>query len=285
MRSIGRTSSLLAVACLVASQASAADGVLLVQKMTMGTAPAETHQIQIEPRRMRMETGGMRGSGKQVVIFDGTREVMLMIDDTNKTYTEMTKADVEALGGQVSAAMSQMQEAMKNMPPEQRAQMEAMMARGRGAAGGRAGGMGAAAAARPTYKKTGTDTVGKWTCDKYEGYNAEGQKTSEVCTVDPKVLGFTAADFAVTKDMAAFFQKLMPNMAAQTFRIGSVEDQGFSGVPVRSTMTVGAQTVTTEIADVKRQSFPDSLFQVPAGYQKTDSPFGAMGRGRRGGGE
>jgi len=49
---------------------------------------------------------------------------------------------------------------------------------------------------------------------------------------------------------------------------------------VRTVTTAGTQTVTSEITDVKRQSFPDSLFQAPAGYTKQDAPFG---RGRRGG--
>jgi hypothetical protein len=276
MKSIRRMFPLAGAVCLVAANAFAADGVLLVQKVTMGSGPAQSHQIQIEPRRMRMESGGPRGT--QVFVFDGTRDVMLMIDDGNKTYSEMTKADVDALGGQMSAAMTQMQEAMKNMPPEQRAQVEAMM-RGRGAAG-RAG-MGAATVSKTQYKKVGTDTVGKWTCDKYEGY-VDGQKTVDICTVDPKVLGFTAADFAVTRDLAAFFQKLMPANASQLFRLGTPEEQGFSGVPVRSVSTVGGQTMTSEITEVRRQSFPDTLFQAPSGYQKQDSPF--AGRGRRGGG-
>jgi len=271
--------TLAGAACLLAAPALAADGVLIVQKMTMGASPAQTQQIQIEPRRMRMEAGAMRGGGPQVVVFDGTRDVLLMIDDANKTYSEMSKADVDALSSQMSGAMAQMQDAMKNMPPEQRAQIEAAM-RGRGMGGAPAGG--AAAAPKVQYKKTGTDTVGKWTCDKYEGYTGT-QKTSEVCTVDPKVLGFTAADFAVTKDLAAFFQKLMPGaMASRTFRIGTPEDQGYSGVPVRTVTTVGTQTVTQEITDVRRESFADSIFQAPAGYKKQDSPFG---RGRRGGGD
>jgi hypothetical protein len=279
MKSSGRILSLAGVACLVAAQVWAADGVQLVQKVTTGTGPAQTHQIQIEPKRMRMEAAV--GPRSQVVIFDGTRDVMTILDEANKTYTEMTKADADALGEQVSSAMSQMQEAMKNMPPEQRAQIEAAM-KGRGGAG-RAGGMGGATASKVQYKKTGTDTVGKWTCDKYEGYT-DGQKTSEICTVDPKVLGFTPADFAVTKDLAAFFQKLVPSAnASQMFRIGTPEEQGFSGIPVRSVTTVAGQTMTAEITDVHRQSFPDSIFQVPAGYQKAASPFGGMGRGRRGG--
>jgi hypothetical protein len=157
------------------------------------------------------------------------------------------------------------------MPPEQRARVEAMMS-GRGMTAG-------AAAPKVQYRKVGTDTVGKWTCDKYEG-TTNGQKTTEICTVDPKVLGFTEADFAVTKELASFFQKLMPANASQMFHIGTPEEQGFSGVPVRSVTTVGGQTVTSEITDVKRQAFPDTMFQAPSGYAKQDMPFG-RGRGRR----
>jgi hypothetical protein len=51
---------------------------------------------------------------------------------------------------------------------------------------------------------------------------------------------------------------------------------------VRSIVTANGQTITSELTDVKRQSFPDALFQAPAGYAKTASPFG---RGRAGGGE
>jgi len=270
MRSIGRMIPVAAAACLMAGPAWAADGLVLVQSVTTGSGTAMTHQIDIDAHRMRMESGG-GPAGSQVFIFDGTRQVMIMVNDANKTYSEISKADLDALSGQMSAAMSQMQEAMKNMPPEQRARMEGMMR-------GRMGGAGAGAAARPTFKKTGTGTVGKWTCDKYEGYT-NGQKTMDVCTVDPKVLGLTTTDFAVTKDFADFFGKLIPSGAAQAFRVGNAEDQGFSGVPVQTIVTTNGQTVTSEITDVHRQAFTDATFQPPAGYQKTDSPFG---RGRRG---
>ena len=56
---------------------------------------------------------------------------MRLIDDDGKTYNEMTKADVDRMGGQMDGAMAQMQEQMKSMPPEQRARMEALM-KGRG---------------------------------------------------------------------------------------------------------------------------------------------------------
>ena len=85
---------------------------------------------------MRAESAGPDGV-TQVFVFDGTAQVMRMINYDKKTYTEMTKADVDRMGAQMAGAMAQMQEQMKNLPPAQRAQMEAMM-KGRGmAVGGR----------------------------------------------------------------------------------------------------------------------------------------------------
>ena len=268
MTSVGRVVSFAAAAGLLAVPALAADGVLLVQKVTINGGAPQTHQIQIEAHRMRVESAANRG-GSQVFIFDGTREVMLMIDDANKTYTEISKAELDV-------ATNQVQEMTKNLPPEQRARIEALM-KGHAMPGAAA----AAPAPKVQFKKTGTDTVGKWTCDKYEGYT-DGKKTQDLCTVDPKTLGFSVSDFAVTKDLAAFFQKLpMVGNTAEVFHIGTAEEQGFSGVPVRSVSTTASGSVTQEITDVHRQAFPDATFQAPAGYQKQASPLG--GRGRRGG--
>jgi Domain of unknown function (DUF4412) len=256
--------------CVSAGMADAADGLLIVQKTTRGTDAPQVNQTQIDSTRMRAESTGPTG-GRRVVMFDGTKHVLTMIDPDKKTYTEITKAEVDAMAAQIAPAMAQMQEMLKSLPPEQRARYEAMMK-------GRGGALPGAAAPKTVYKKVGTDKVGKWTCDKYEGYKGD-QKTSELCTVDPKVLGFTASDLDVSKQMAAFFKSFMPQMADQGFHVGTVAEQGFSGVPVRQTFTISGQQTVMEITEVRRQAFPDSVFQVPAGYQKTT--FGAPGRGRK----
>ena len=93
----------------------AADGILIVEKTTTG-GTAKTNQIQIEKTCMRAESEGANG-GKQVFIFDGGAQVMRMIDYDKKTYTEMTKADVDRMSAQVAGAMAQMQEQLKNLPP------------------------------------------------------------------------------------------------------------------------------------------------------------------------
>ena len=274
MKAIVRSMGVAAALGLLALPALAADGVVIVQKTTVGGNPPQTNRVQIEGHRMRAEVAGASGA-QQIIIFDGGKGVFEIVDLAGKTYTEMTKADVEQLGGQMSAAMAQMQAQMKSLPPEQRERIEAMM-KGRGMATG-------GAAPKIEYKKVGTDTVGKWTCDKYEGWQ-EGKKVSDLCTVAPRALGLTDADFAVARDLADFFKnltKMLPAGATDMLKIGAPGEQGFQGIPVRSVTQAAGNTITSEMSEISRQSIPDSAFEVPAGFEKRSMP-GMGGRGRGG---
>lgn len=250
--------------CLVTSPLLAADGILIVQKETTG-GKTQTHQVQIERTRMRAESTGPDG-GQQVFVFDGPAQVMRVIDYAKKTYLEMTRADADRLGAQISGAMAQMEEQMKSLPPAQRAQMEALMKKG---------GLAMAAVATTEYKRVGSDKAGKWSCDKYDGYQ-NGQKTSEVCAVDPKALGFTDAEFQVTQQLGEFMQKLMPRNADQLFSLGQSGAQGYNGVPVRRTYSILGRQTVSELTEVSRRTFADSSYAVPAGFEK--QPFGMPGR-------
>jgi len=259
----------VAAMCLAASPLHAADGVLIIEKATSG-GKTQINQIQIEKDRMRAETAGPTGE-KQTVVFDGVKQVLWIINDARKTYSEMAKADVDRMGGQMSDAMARMQEQLKTLPPEQRAQIEGLM-KGRGTPGGPNG-----QAAKTAYRKTGTDRVGAWTCDTYEG-SQNNEKVAELCTVEARTLGFAMADFQVTKQLVDFFSKLVPQGADRMFAVGTPEDQGFSGVPVRRiSFRNGQPQSVTEISEVRRQTFPASMFELPAGFQK--EAFGG-GQGR-----
>ncbi len=273
MRLANTVAIAIAVTGLAGAPAYAADGILIAQKVTNGDKTTTT-ETQIEKTRMRTEVTGPNGR-RNIMVFDGGAQVMRMIDEEKKEYSELTKADVDRLQAQMQGAMAQLQQQMANLPPEQRARMEAMMqGAGRGIAG-------MAAAQRPEYRKTGgTDRVGRWTCEKYEGMR-NGAKASEMCTVDPSAAGFTAADFEITKQFGEFFSKMMPQGMDRLFSVGTAGPTGFSGFPVRSISfdNNGKVTTTMELTDVSRQNFPDSLFAVPAGFKKRDFP--GAGRGRQ----
>ncbi len=141
---------------LSAAAAGAADGILIAQKMTSASGTVTTHQIELERTRMRAESAGA-GGHKMKIVFDGTAQLMRTIDDDAKTYTEMSKADMDKMSAQMSGAMARLQEQMKNMPPEARQRMAEAM-QGRGVPGG-------GAAAPTEYTRVGTDKVDKWTCE------------------------------------------------------------------------------------------------------------------------
>ena len=245
----------------VASPVLAAEGLLMVEKTVTG-ANTRTSQIQLEPDRLRADITGPSGE-TQIATFDGQQQVLRIINVSRKSYAEVTKADVDRISTQMGSALTAaMKERLARMPPEQRAKLEELM----GGPGGAA--MGTVSPVKTEFRRTGTDKVGRWTCDKYEGFT-NGTKVSEVCTVDPKALGVTPADFEISKQVGTFFQKIVPQGVDQILGVGTLETQGYVGVPIRRVRYAGGQVrSTSEVVDVKRQTFPASSYEVPAGFTR-----------------
>ena len=81
------------------------------------------------------------------------------------------------------------------------------------------------------------------------------QKTGELCTVSPSTLGFTAADFEVSRQLVTFLRSMLPQGAEAMFQMGSTEE-GFSGVPVRRVANVLGRETISEMTGVSRRTFP-----------------------------
>ena len=258
--------ALVVALCLTISPLFAADGLLIVQKNTVGTSNRPT-RAQIEKDRMRTDVEGPNGE-KQVIIFDASKEVLTVMYPDRKTYSELTKAEADQIGVKIAP---EAQEQIKKMTPEQRALMEKML-RGRS---------NVPAPVKFDYRKAGSDKVGKWACDKYEGYQ-DKVKRVDICTVAPATLGVAQTDFGITKQMAVFLARIAPGQAPSGFEVGTLESTGFSGVPVRTIGygTKGEVVYSSEIESITRQTFPASSYEVPAGFQKQPLFGGGRGRGR-----
>ena len=254
-----------AVIGAVGAPLHAGDGVLIVQRTTSGDT-VQTHEVQIEKTRMRVELD-IAGT-RQVVIFDAAKQVMDLVNVDLRAYREVTKGEIERMADQTA----QVQTMMSGLPGAQREQMQELLGEGPAAS---AAGVGVN---KTEYRRAGTERVGQWTCNRYQGYQ-NGQKISEVCTVDPKVLGFSPDEFDVTRQVADLLQKLVPQTSAQVFRIGRAQDHGFAGIPVKSVVTIAGRPMTVELIKATHESFPDALFVVPAGFQKQEKPA-APSRGR-----
>jgi len=241
------------------SMGQAADGIFMTQRVTAGGAPITTVQVQIEATRMRTEMAGPDGA-INVTIFDGSKQVLYIVDPARKTYMEMTKADVDRMSAQLQGSAAQMQAQLETLPPAQRAQMEAMM---KGV----------------QFTRTGSDTVGRWTCDKYD-LTIGGQKLGDVCMVNRAALGFAATDFDVMGQMGVFYSAMATLMPNQLPGVSGFDQRGSSDFPVRTVIMMGQgqPVMTTEVIEAGRRTFPDSLFAVPAGFTKQDLPAAMGGR-------
>ncbi len=91
------------------------------------TPKAESWEIAAEGKNLKMEVRAGEEGPDDTAIFRGDRREMVVVDHSEKSYMVMDKEMISSVGTQVSSAMAQVQEALKNVPEDQRAMVEKMM--------------------------------------------------------------------------------------------------------------------------------------------------------------
>jgi hypothetical protein len=244
----------LALSLLASAPAFAQQGVVMVMNEASGSQKMQA-RMQLDRTHVRTE---IRDQGRlMAVTYDADAGVMRMIDDNGRTYTEITEADLKQMAG----ALAQLSSQLGNLPPEVVKQLG-----GRGIPGMPGRG---AAPERITYKRTGTGAVGQWSCTTYDGFRGS-EKVAEICAAESGV-DLTAADFQVVQRLAEMMRSMNPQGAEQMAVYGTAESQGFAGFPVRRvTFRNGKPDSTSELAELRREAIPASVFAVPAGYKKQE---------------
>jgi hypothetical protein len=217
-----------------------------------------TQTILIDSTRMKSEMTSTSGEGATVLFLtDGGRDRMVLLDKTKNEYREIDQQSMAQMTGQMQGAMAQLNERLKNMPPEQRAMLEKMMK------GSMPPGFGQAAKPDPiSYKAVGSTTINGFACTMHEGTRG-GEKVVEVCAAQPSQLKVSPADMQV-------FEKLKQFTAAMTDQVGNFArgidqyfDTGVPGFPVRRVTYSGGQvTHRSEVKSVGRVNVGDADFSL-----------------------
>ncbi|HUQ09688.1 MAG TPA: DUF4412 domain-containing protein [Steroidobacteraceae bacterium] len=249
---------LLVGAMSVAGTASAGVRIETVVRDMNTLAPKGITQV------TEVQNGAVRSSspGGSVLLKGGK---MIIIDDQQRTYSEMDKAAMEGYAQKANAAMVQMQEQLKNMPPEQRAQMEKMMG-GLKMPGTSAGSM--VFDARDTGK---SDTVEGRKCRVWQ-MTQDGNVIDEMCVVPFASLPGKEDMQKTMKQLSEAFSGMasaMPGAAEQVKVRNSV-----NGYPVRSRPYLNGkpQGVESVLKSWTETNIPAATFEIPAGYKKKDMP-------------
>jgi hypothetical protein len=234
--------------------------------------PSQTATLYIEGNRMRIDGIDKTGKGSSMIV-DGANKKMIVVEEKEKAYVEMTEEDMKRMRAQVDAMRTQMQERMKNMPPEQRKKMEAMMAN--------MGGPDGKPRKPPVLKfekAGGKKTINGFSCDMYK-VSKDGQLSEEDCIAPWSAAVVQKSDLAALKKFGEDMMKNFGMGAGNEMALDQLEK--YPGIPISrvSLEAGGARGEEEQIKSIKRGGIEASHFAVPAGYKKKDLPPSMMGGG------
>ena len=222
-----------------------------------------------QPSAVHITDGKLRvnhGDSGDWMLFDRKANAIYMVEPAKERYTVIDQATIDRLGGAMASANRQMEEALKNLPPEQRAQMRAMMKQ---QMQGMMNQQGASFETRVTGR---SDNVAGKPCDIIETWQGE-QKHSELCVADPGAIDLSAGEQQTLRDLGSFAESMVNSIKSQAgdlFPEGMIDmssmEQLTKGVPLRVIDFQGGGR--TEVERVSHDSIGDDLLSVPAGYQR-----------------
>jgi hypothetical protein len=230
-----------------------------------------TVEISTQDGVSRMEVTSVSSDESGGMIFREKSGEFIAIDHEEKEYYVIDEAAMERIGNQLGSALQQMQEALADMPPEQRAMAEQMMKQHLPAP---------AQAPEPmTVRKTGaTDAINGFRCQYYE-VKQQGAKIRELCVTDWSDIdgGREAADSMLA--MAGFFDKMadqfssgsgMDVMGQQRELFQHMRELGGYPVLTREFDDSGRVESESRLKSARTSDIDPVLFNPPQGYRKMD---------------
>ena len=277
MFKLGPTLAILALALMLPAAAHA--GAVYVIETTDhsdGAGRVEQMQLSIEKPNLKMNVpgdGGEAGAPNEA-IYQGKREAMVIIDHGEKSYMVMDKAAAKAMNQQMGQAMEQtggaegmekmIQEALKDVPPEQRAEIEKMMRQNMPA---QKGGKAQKDESTREFRKTGEKAKQQgYPCVKYEVVE-NGEVTEELWVTDWDNVegGEDARD--TLKSMAGFLKETVGSMGGGMANDAFIELEKLDGFPVVTRSFDGGKlTREAVLKSAKSADIEASAFEPPAGY-------------------
>jgi hypothetical protein len=215
-------------------------------------------------------------------MMDLDAQTITQIDYKDRTYTTATakeyaeamsegfKAMGDAVGGQMQSQLKEMEEQLKQLPPEQRRAIEAMMKQTQQSAAKQTPQKLSPEACAPDktdIKRTGTTvTVAGYAATGYQIFT-NGKLDSEVW-IAPAITAVREIDPAKLERMVSDMLKALPHCPpkGQMFGADPIWKLMKDGYPVRSVEKDGG--TVTEVVKAESRSLGAGEFQPPAGFAR-----------------
>jgi hypothetical protein len=242
-----------------------------------GQSPPKEENIEVaaEGRNLKMGIGMGGSDGEGTMIFRGGEQPeMIVIDHEKKSYFVMDREQIEEVAGQVNQAMAQMEEALKNVPEEQRAMVEQMMKK-------RMPKQQAPAGPSSELRKTGErGEKNGYPCVKYEVLR-KGEIIGEMWVTEWKNVESSGEVQAVFGEMAEFFRSMLDSFSSMAGAggvademdssfFGHMKDLGGFPVLTRNFQDDGSLEGESTLRSAKRQTIDPDAFEPPSGYKRQE---------------
>lgn len=235
--------AILAVACLLFGTQALCQGLYFETTKSSG----ETEKAWYSPGKFK----SVDSDGKGVIVLID-KETFIQLDPENKSYNEMTFADMKKLTDASRSMLdSKMKKEMESLSPEQRKMIEERMAS-----------MYQGSHSNVKYDVTNTGeskTISGYPCTKYI-VKRNGEDFETIWAT--KALGNVDA---VHRDMERFSEKM-----ASVLNLKNAPLSWFKEIPGFPIETDQKSDVST-VSHIEKRSISDSEFQVPAGYTREES--------------
>lgn len=240
--------ALFAVACLLLAAQALSQGLYFETTKSSG----ETEKSWYTPGKFK----SMDSDGKGVIVLID-KETFIQLDPQNKSYTEMTFADMKKMSDASRGMLdAMMKKRMESLSPEQRKMVEERMAKYN---------QGSNSEVKYEVTNTGeSKTISGYPCTKYI-VKRNGEDFETIWAT--KALGNVDA---VHKDMENFSTKM-----ASAFNMKNAPLSWFKEIPGFPIET-DQRSSTSTVSHVEKRAVSDSEFEVPAGYTKDESKFQKM---------
>ncbi len=254
-------------ALMLACASVATAGVVFeIETKDHGQSPEET-TAWVEGKNLKMEIPSSTTGGSGTAIFRGDRREMVVVDHDDKSYMVVDGEMLAGIAGQLGQVMSQMQDALKNVPEGQRAAIEKMMKE-------KMPPQAKPKRPRDTIAKTGERAKHNgYPCVKYE-VSRQGKKVRELWVTDWSNVEGGEEAMEAFKSMAEFFEEMLDafgdmgnaSMSSNMF----VQLREIDGFPVvtREFDDDGSLESESTLRSSKRRTLDPADFEPPAGYKR-----------------
>jgi len=252
--------SLVLSALGLAGAAAASDDRTIVSRVSRDGKPTGTATSYITSDHVRMARDGHE------IIVDLKTGTMTQLDEKKKTYSVVTKQDMERLKLKMqerlnSPEMKEARERMDKMSPAERKQMDSALS----------------GLSQMDVKKTGaTRKIAGYACEEWTITIGGFSTTRECLTSDlqyPAHAWDTFKDFTEgLKSSLAAFGPLAKSGAEMVEKMKKMK--GFPLATATAVDVLGQKSSTeSEVTEVRHGSIPASAWDVPAGYAKVENPM------------